>query len=117
MDTAGKLLSLVKPVHKKCNAPSMFFLRDIRYRALNALAIWRNLESFKTLHKCGSYKDFKAILGQQITFHSALEGLVVEGFGNTIMKRYNPEAPFPPSFATPPTSPVVTSKKKKKKGH
>jgi len=85
IDGPCKFLSDAAPVHKKCSAPKMFFLRDIRYRAYNAMAMWRLLMNYCDIDDIKSYKHFKTNMGQKISFDEALAYLVSEGNGQCLL--------------------------------
>ena len=51
IDGPCNFLSDTAPVHKKCSRPKGFFLRHIRYRASNAMAIWRLVQNYPDIQE------------------------------------------------------------------
>jgi len=107
IDNVSHYVAEAAPVHKRCSAPSMLCLRDLRYRGYNAMVIWRLLEIFGDLGNYSTYKTFKEHLRQKGTFHECLAWLITEGIHKTNL---------PPGFVTPPSTPptqVQSSRKRK----
>jgi len=112
VDTPCKLLSDASPQHKKCAAPKMLFLRDLRYRAYNGMQMWRLLETYPHLSNIKSYKEFKLKMRQQVTFHETIANLVSLGIDKATFCRIDPAAGCSDAFKTPPVTPQQNSKKR-----
>ena len=118
IDTPCKYLSDHAPTHKKCSAPKMFVLRDVRSRAYNGMQMWRLLNLYPRLDEFNSYKKFKLALAEVISFNDTLYELVNAGLTPKTIRLIDPQDSVTISNVESSTSRRKgTSTKKRKKVH
>ena len=115
IDTPCLYLSNAAPVHKKCSAPKLMPLRDVRGRCYNGLQIMRLLELYPRLDSMQSYKQYKKQLSQQLTFNDALYQLVNAGLSTRSIELIDPHHMLENMCPADSITPSQTKKTKRKR--